>query len=53
MRIQFMCVSHTLIQLEDPSRVDTWITPLIISYNMCVRPTHIAYYKRINTRVSA
>jgi len=28
------------------------IGPLIISYNKCVRPTHITYYKRINTRIN-
>ena len=43
-----VCESHTHT-IRGQSRVDTCIGPLIISYNMCVRFTHITYYKRINT----
>ena len=34
-------------------RVDTCIGSLIISYNVCVRSTHITYYKIINTCVNS
>ena len=43
-----VCEPHTHT-IREPIRCYTWIETLIISYNMCVRPTHITYYKRIST----